>query len=106
MSQPNVLHAPWEADGHAIFDAYSVMVASVGLASRTRDDAHEIARLIAAAPELLEALRPFAEWYHHIHATGSRRLEDNEWPPASGMPKIGALKAVRAAIAKATGGAK
>lgn len=52
MNQPNILHAPWEADGHNIFDAYSVMVASVGLASRTRDDAHEIARLIAAAPQM------------------------------------------------------
>lgn len=97
LQQPNVLHAPWEADGHAIFDAYSVMVASVGLASRTRDDAHEIARLIAAAPELLEALK---------QAVSNLKMAQilMDAPARSLCQSI--LRDYAAVIVKATGGAE
>jgi hypothetical protein len=58
--EPNIFHAPWEADDNYVYDAYSVTVARVGTASRTNSDAAEIARLIAAAPEMLKTLETIA----------------------------------------------
>lgn len=44
-------------------------------------------------------LSPFADWFDHIQATGSRRLSDNEWPEVSGMPKMSALHAAKSVLA-------
>jgi hypothetical protein len=56
------------------------------------------ARLIAAAPELLEALRNMVEWYGHRHGMG---LSDVLFPIAQQPSQI---QAAMSAIAKATGG--
>ena len=44
------------------------------------------AKVIAA---LREAAKPFIDWLHHIGATGSRRLADEEYPCVSGWPTMG-----------------
>lgn len=49
------------------------------------------AKVIAA---LREAAKPFVDWLHHINATGSRRLADNEYPEVSGWPKMRELRAL------------
>lgn len=47
---------------------------------------------------LRAALAPFVSWLDHVSATSSRRLEDREYPPVSGMPTMGELRAARAAL--------
>ena len=51
------VHAPWRAEGNrSVFDARGEIVAMTNLAMPS-DDARSIAHLIAAAPDLLVALR-------------------------------------------------
>ena len=51
---------PWEVDRRAstrVTDGADTTIASAGMASRTMEDAQANARLIASAPDLLEALK-------------------------------------------------
>lgn len=84
MSHTLELHAPWRQVGTSVYDAADARVAMVGQASRTLDDAKHLGRLIAAAPELLEACQ---------------RIAADGYGTA-----LGDLEFIRAAIAKATGG--
>lgn len=84
--------APWVADGVWVYDANGLTVANCGDMNRRHLQRQETARLIAAAPELLEALEA-AVW------TGERRPFANEdqafWE--AWLPRA------RAAVAKARG---
>ena len=77
---------PWKTTGANITDANRNHVATVTDGGTTDGEAN--ARLIAAAPELLAALKDIAE---------------TQW--ANGVPSSGALREARAAIAKAEGAA-
>lgn len=55
---------PWEIDPRCatrVRDTADTTIASAGLASRDRDDAEANARLIAASPDLLKALKVAAK---------------------------------------------
>ena len=67
----------------------------------TEDIIAERDALRAAMAEAVRALEPFADWCDHVSATGSRRLSDSEWPPASGMPDMGQLRVARLARLRA-----
>lgn len=54
--------------------------------------------------ELREALQPFVTWCEHIMATGSRRLEPNEVPELSGIPRMEALYNARKVMKGKTDG--
>ena len=76
-------------------DGRTIRVCGVSLTSTPESQAN--ARLIAAAPELLEALRTFADEYVAMINSGDCGF----WNPED-EDKV---KGARAAIAKATGGA-
>ena len=90
---------PWKLDGAANTNDLDI-IAPTGRITMLDCEISEVsedvltanARLIAAAPELLAALRAAEEWAEHI--------EDDE----SRVP-VDVRLAMRAAIAKATGGA-
>lgn len=84
-------------DEHTVFDANGLTIARSscgGLTQRTYDEATEVARLIAAAPELLEALETAMQW---IKAWDVGFLFDEEWPADEAK--------INAALAKARGAA-
>lgn len=91
---------PWSIDWYTsrldVFSADSVtLVATIqrsALLSNIDDTAKANARLIAAAPELLEALQNLLDWAIEVHSPRSFRIN------FSGMDKA------RDAIAKATRG--
>ena len=85
---------PWEVDRRAstrVTDGADTTIASAGMASRTMEDAQANARLIAAAPDLLEALKGI---YAGV-VSGSDRVNINV--------SVGAFQAMELAIAKAEG---
>ena len=73
---------------------------SVPTARGLTTDREANARLIAAAPDLLEALAPFAEQAQH-HASDAPEWRDSD--TVSAVISIGDLRRAHAAIARATG---
>ena len=79
--------------------SYTTTVCTLGWNSTTPEwEAN--ARLIAAAPDLLEALAPFADQARH-HAADAPEWRDSD--TVSAVISIGDLRRARAAIARATG---
>lgn len=79
MDKPgnNFTHAPWSVDGCGIIDAEGFVVATVAISYH--DDENESkrsanAQLIAAAPDLLEALKDII--YQYYNADGNLKLYD------------------------------
>jgi hypothetical protein len=95
---------PWQLEGTAVVDAnnYYVAMTSAHGKSTKRQDAD--ARLIAAAPQLLEALRPFAALLQDHH---QRNCDEQ---PIFGINDVtitvGDMRRAAAAIAAATGESK
>lgn len=92
-------HTEWEARGLTIFRPGETALA-IATVPPHHKDAREIARLIAAAPEMLAALRetfPLLEENLRWH-------RDMQSSPAMVEKAKRAVDAARAAIAKATGG--
>jgi len=89
---------PWQCKGGDVFDAEGGLVVSLtnswkrDKASRDRDAADPL--LIAAAPEMLEALMPVANM-----EMWTESAEDGEMI----IMTVGTIKKMRAAIAKALG---
>ena len=58
----------------------------------------ECNRLRKENEALRVALEPFVSWMNDTDATGSRRLEDKEYPPTYGMPRVADLRSARKAL--------
>ena len=71
-----------------------------GFAAESEDEAIANARLIAAAPDLLAALRKALEWVEHVQSVAWDSI------PEGMRGDNGAAWAIRSAIARATGGGK
>ena len=84
---------PWGLDGNLIEGPDGERVACITAYSRRTPKQKANARLIAAAPELLEALRGL------LNAPDPDEVED-------ATPRFRAVMKAHAAIAKATGGAR
>ena len=80
---------PWEARGYSIFEPHKTAM-TIAVATQHEPNVKANARLIAAAPELLEALQAFVEWAECVKEF-------------AGAAPIATLADARAAIAKATG---
>lgn len=87
---------PWTVEHHGgsyhIFGADDARVGTYGSVHPHQKEAPDNARLIAATPELLEALSEVKEW---IGNWDPNFTHDDEWPATA--------QKIRAAIAKATG---
>ena len=107
---------PWRANGSYVdtkngmaLEIAHVMQVGVGYAPRSPEESKFNARLIAAAPELLAALAPFAHfaevYENKIVAEGQpARDSDIFYRLNSVMITLGDLRQARAALAKAKGG--
>ena len=86
---------PWEACGKAVHaeTGREIVFGSHNTRSGSDEEQRANARLIAAAPELLEACREVAEWLD---------LLKQNYPDMAGL--IRGCRKARAAIAKAEGG--
>lgn len=101
-----VTPGPWETayrqrpDGNYAQEVWGTdgeIVATAGWAAKPIDEKGAIgnyretnARLIAAAPDLLEALRDVTEW---IHNWSPDFVEDDEWPATDAKLRAAILKA-------------
>jgi len=84
-------------------------VARVVLYSGKEDENRDNARLIAAAPDMLEALKPFTRLLDVVEHMGGPTITETVCEFESHVAGIGRLtmsdlRAARSAIAKATGG--
>lgn len=101
---------PWTNDRSVIKGPDGVAVAEVWLRGVTSSSGPN-ARLIAAAPELLEALRPFASLLRHFDGRASRPTKGpiHSWASGDvdggepGALTVEMLRAAAVIIAKATG---
>lgn len=97
---------PWEASGRYVRTPLTEegggwMIADCRDVSLPSDEVRANARLISAAPELLEALEAMVErieYYAECKADGTPNIEDWAYTYSSGD-----MKKARAAITKATG---
>ena len=84
---------PWEASGLTVYDTCMDAVASVHSAAD--------ARLIAAAPDLLAALKPFAD-VDEVELIGAPDdMPIEEALHKAGQPTVGDLRRAMEALAKA-----
>lgn len=92
MSERKHTPGPWMVEGRTVYalneDGYNRFSALVQDAHTPGDELEANAQLIAAAPELLEALEQFVAW---VDAPCESAFSDSQ------------LASARAAIAKATG---
>jgi len=85
---------PWGLDGvHEVVDATSAGVVQLWHWNKSNNERDANARLIAAAPEMYEALRELlAEW----DAENDRTMEED----SAFQPDSAAIEAIRAVLAK------
>lgn len=105
-----VKHTPgwrWERSGCRVYSeefhrGRPVKVADVSVANLTEDELNFRGRLIAAAPDLFEAAGAIAPYLGATDKNDWRGLDDDD---AISMPvkiRVGDLRALRAALSKAT----
>jgi hypothetical protein len=99
---------PWKADTRApkviIWGADPNSKGCVALVNELRPDHQANAQLLAATPELLEALRTMVDLFDHVGLNGLMlRAKRSGWTVDHVNDRIAACRAARAAIAKAEG---
>lgn len=90
---------PWHVDRAHVVGPDSVVIVRQAAAY---DDAQNDLRLIAAAPELLEALQSLLQHVEHADSCGDHDAYNHASVPTCGCGLDSALELAQAAIAKAT----
>jgi hypothetical protein len=91
MGEQQHTPGPWKADGCDVTGPAT----TIAIALNKYDVGRANARLIAAAPDMLEALRPFAEWARQYELSTAGDIRDEVM--------LQSLRRARDAVAKATG---